>query len=67
MEVFTADLDTLTVIYLIVSGFIAAFIDSTVGGGGLISTPALLSLGMPVPYALGTNKMAASMLSLIHI
>lgn len=61
MEVFTADLDTLTVIYLIVSGFIAAFIDSTVGGGGLISTPALLSLGMPVPYALGTNKMAASM------
>lgn len=61
MEVFTADLDTLTVIYLIVSGFIAAFIDSTVGGGGLISTPALLSLGMPIPYALGTNKMAASM------
>ena len=55
-----ANLDTTTVIFLIVSGFIASFIDSTVGGGGLISTPALLSLGLPVPYALGTNKLAAS-------
>ena len=55
-----ANLDATTVIFLIVSGFIASFIDSTVGGGGLISTPALLSLGLPVPYALGTNKLAAS-------
>lgn len=61
MENFTASLDTLTVIFLVVAGFISAFIDSTVGGGGLISTPALLSLGLPVPYALGTNKVAASM------
>lgn len=60
METFVANLDTTTVIFLIVSGFIASFIDSTVGGGGLISTPALLSLGLPVPYALGTNKLAAS-------
>lgn len=67
MEIFTADLDILTIIYLVVSGFIASFIDSTVGGGGLISTPALLSLGMPVPYALGTNKMAASMGSLASV
>lgn len=61
MENFTASLDTVTVVFLIVAGFISAFIDSTVGGGGLISTPALLSLGLPVPYALGTNKVAASM------
>ena len=54
-----ANLDTTTVIFLIVSGFIASFIDSTVGGGGLISTPALLSLGLPVPYALGTNKLGS--------
>ena len=47
METFVANLDTTTVIFLIVSGFIASFIDSTVGGGGLISTPALLSLGLP--------------------
>jgi len=61
VENFTASLDTVTVVFLIVAGFISAFIDSTVGGGGLISTPALLSLGLPVPYALGTNKVAASM------
>ena len=52
METFVANLDATTVIFLIVSGFIASFIDSTVGGGGLISTPALLSLGLPVHYAL---------------
>ena len=60
MEQFIADLDLYTVAFLIVAGFIACFIDSTVGGGGLISTPALLALGMPVPLALGTNKLAAS-------
>ena len=60
MENFAANLDPTTVAFLIIAGFISAFIDSTVGGGGLISTPALLSLGLPVPYALGTNKVAAS-------
>lgn len=60
MEQFACELDLLTIIFLVVSGFIASFIDSTVGGGGLISTPALLGLGLPVPYALGTNKLAAS-------
>ena len=60
MEQFIADLDLYTVGFLIVAGFVACFIDSTVGGGGLISTPALLALGMPVPLALGTNKLAAS-------
>lgn len=58
---FTAALDIGTIAFLAVAGFIASFIDSTVGGGGLISTPAFLSLGMPVPLALGTNKVAASM------
>ena len=61
METFTASLDFWNVAFLVIAGFISAFIDSTVGGGGLISTPALLSMGLPVPYALGTNKVAASM------
>ena len=60
MENFVGSLDPMTIAFIIVAGFISAFIDSTVGGGGLISTPALLSLGLPVPYALGTNKVAAS-------
>ena len=52
-------LDPLVLCFLVVAGFVASFIDSTVGGGGLISTPALLATGMPVPFALGTNKVAA--------
>ena len=60
METFVGSLDPMTIIFILVAGLTAAFIDSTVGGGGLISTPALLSLGLPVPYALGTNKVAAS-------
>ena len=67
MGEYTATLDPWTIGFLIVSGFIASFIDSTVGGGGLISTPALLSMGMPVPMALGTNKLAASMGSLTSV
>lgn len=60
MEQFVADLNLYTVAFLLIAGFIACFIDSTVGGGGLISTPALLALGLPVPLALGTNKLSAS-------
>ena len=47
--------------FLIAFGFCAAFIDSVVGGGGLISLPALLWIGLPPHLALGTNKGAAVM------
>lgn len=36
--------------------FLAGFIDSAVGGGGLISLPAYLFVGLPVHIASGTNK-----------
>jgi uncharacterized membrane protein YfcA len=55
-------LDILT--FLIFAGVAAAFIDSVVGGGGLISIPALLFTGLPPSIALGTNKLAATMGSL---
>ncbi|HEY8910484.1 MAG TPA: TSUP family transporter [Desulfosporosinus sp.] len=45
-------------------GFVAAAIDAIAGGGGLISLPALLLVGVPPHLALGTNKFAASMASL---
>lgn len=45
-------------------GFIAAAIDAIAGGGGLISLPALLMVGVPPHLALGTNKFAASLASL---
>lgn len=67
MESALGNLEPLTVLFLVAAGFISSFIDSTVGGGGLISTPALLSLGLPVPYALGTNKVAASVGSLTSV
>lgn len=54
-------IDLNTLIFLVIAAFVASFIDSTVGGGGLISTPALLATGMPVTFALGTNKVAAMM------
>ncbi len=49
---------------IIFFGFLAAFIDAVVGGGGLISTPALLAVGMQPATALGTNKLASSFGSL---
>ncbi|CAJ1003999.1 MULTISPECIES: TSUP family transporter [Bacillales] len=57
------DLDVTTILFLAFFGFVAAFIDSTVGGGGLISLPALLGLGIPPYLALGTNKLAGTISS----
>ncbi|WP_139492243.1 TSUP family transporter [Brevibacillus dissolubilis] len=58
------DISIEILLLLIGLGFLAAFIDSVVGGGGLISIPALLLTGLPLPVVLGTNKLAASMSSL---
>lgn len=49
------------IILLIAFGFLAAFIDSVVGGGGLISLPALMFVGLPPASAIATNKLAATM------
>ncbi|SMC88825.1 TSUP family transporter [Papillibacter cinnamivorans] len=40
--------------------FLAGFVDSIAGGGGLISLPAYLLAGLPAHTAAGTNKLAAS-------
>jgi uncharacterized membrane protein YfcA len=42
------------------TGLAAGFVDSIAGGGGLITLPVLLSLGMGPQAALGTNKLQAS-------
>ncbi|RXK18246.1 TSUP family transporter [Macrococcus sp. DPC7161] len=57
-------MDIQILLMIIVFGFLAAFIDSVVGGGGLISIPALLATGMHPAIALGTNKLASSFGSL---
>ena len=58
------DLDLSIVLLLFLFGFLAAFIDSVVGGGGLIALPALLFTGLSPSAAVATNKLAGSMGSL---
>jgi uncharacterized membrane protein YfcA len=41
--------------------FFASFVDAVAGGGGLISLPTYLALGLPAQMAAGTNKMSAAM------
>lgn len=41
-------------------GLVAGTVDAVAGGGGLITLPVLLNLGLPVPLALGTNKFQSS-------
>ena len=58
------DLDPSLIIILFIFGFLAAFIDSVVGGGGLISLPALMFTGLSPSAAVATNKLAGTMGSL---
>jgi uncharacterized membrane protein YfcA len=44
-------------LFLIIAGFTAGFIDAIVGGGGLISLPSLLMLGVPPQTALSSSKL----------
>ncbi len=53
------DLDGATVLLPLVAGFLAGFVDSIAGGGGLIGIPALLFTGAGPLTALGTNKAQA--------
>lgn len=45
---------------LFTAGLVAGFVDSVAGGGGLITLPVLLSVGLPPQIALGTNKLQGS-------
>ena len=45
---------------LMLLGVFAGFVDSAVGGGGLLRLPAMLSAGIPPHVALGTNKLASA-------
>jgi len=56
---FDFDNITITVILSAVS-FLAGFIDSIAGGGGLLLLPSLLLAGLPPQVALGTMKFASS-------
>ncbi len=54
------ELDILALVILFFSGIMAGFVDSIAGGGGIITLPALLAVGIPPHQALATNKLQSS-------
>ena len=48
-------------VFLFFVAFVAGFLDTLAGGGGLIALPALIMSGIPPLSALGTNKLQGSM------
>ena len=46
-------------VFLFGIALLAGFVDSVAGGGGLISLPTLLAVGIPPHYAIATNKLQA--------
>ncbi|YAR64283.1 TSUP family transporter [Bacillus cytotoxicus] len=55
------ELSLQVIVLLVAFGFLASFIDSVVGGGGLISLPALMFVGLSPASAIATNKLASTM------
>jgi uncharacterized membrane protein YfcA len=53
-------LSFLNFVFICLAGFIAAAVDSIAGGGGLISLPAVMAVGVPTHASLGTNKFAST-------
>lgn len=53
------ELDLSILLFLLCVAFVAGFVDSIAGGGGMLTIPALLAAGIPPTYALGTNKLQA--------
>jgi uncharacterized protein len=45
----------------LVGGLLAGYIDAIAGGGGLITVPTLLAVGLPPHLALGTNKLQSTL------
>lgn len=58
MEAFNLSFDI--VLILFIAALLAGYIDTLVGGGGLITIPALMLAGVPPIFALGTNKLQAT-------
>ena len=50
----------LKLMFLLFTGLIAGFVDSIAGGGGLITLPALMAVGVPPHRALATNKLQST-------
>jgi len=53
------DLSLSVIAFLSGVSFVAGFVDSIAGGGGLITIPSLLLAGIPSQFALGSNKFSS--------
>ena len=51
------EFDLLSYALFFVAAFLGGFIDAIAGGGGLITLPAIMAIGVPPHLALGTNKL----------
>ena len=60
MQEMFANLDFYVVIFLFFAAFVAGFVDSIAGGGGMITIPALLLSGVSPLQALATNKLQST-------
>ena len=58
MELF-ADITLYWVIGFVIAGFLAGYIDSIAGGGGMVQVPVLLLSGLSPIHVLASNKMAS--------
>lgn len=54
------EFDTLAYCVFFGAAFLGGFIDAVAGGGGLITLPALMAMGVPPHMALATNKLQGS-------
>lgn len=59
MEIISFPIELL--LFLFVIAIVAGLLDTLAGGGGLLTTPALILSGIPPLTALGTNKLQGSM------
>ena len=58
----TANISFLSIIICI--GMLGSFIGTLAGGGGLITLPAMLLLGIPIHFSIATNKFSSGIASL---
>lgn len=56
-----------TFIFCSMAALVAGFIDAIAGGGGLITVPALMLGGLPPHFVLGTNKISASLGTMVAL
>lgn len=53
------------ILIVCVAGFIGGFIGSQVGAGAIITLPALLLIGMPLPLAVATNTLSGWLINVV--